>query len=176
MAIFHTGPENDSPAKVHRQPYKQKSCALLHFGPIALFRSRTILEAAIESFRSEGYIECRCDSGTWETDSDMYKVLSLQLGSVIHPHDEADDLLEVEFPDHSGRLLIFDRFDAFAKRNPEEALRSINTLDSASRRLQLFGKTLVIFLQSNDPHLELGPIGSYSVHWNQKEFVRANRE
>jgi hypothetical protein len=129
----------------------------------------------VDALRREGYIEHRCNAREWRDDGDMYEAVSSALGTEIRAQDEARDLLSTDFPDAGGLVLVFECFDGFAERCPREAHRCLDTWEMTSRFLQIFGKTLLILVQTDDPCLELEPVGAREISWNQAEFVRPER-
>ena len=87
----------------------------------------------------------------------------------------SDSLSDLEIPMESGLALVFRRFDAVAKRMPRVAATVLDIAEHASRRHLLFGQRLLVLVQTDDPQLELGPLGAHTVNWNAREWLLASR-
>lgn len=160
---------------MRRQQYQRSDCRLLTFGPITLFHRVSVLDATVEALQNEGYIEHRCSARDWHHDGDMYEAVSSALGIELRPHDEAEALLSAELPDDGGLVLVFEGYDGFVQRCRRDAQRCLDIWETVARFLQIFGKTLLILVQTDDPGLALEPVGARDIYWNQSEFAGAAR-
>jgi len=117
----------------------------------------------------------------------MYESLSTQLsfpdyfGNNIHALDECmcDDLV---VPDLGGLVLVLHHFDQFLKatRNPENEEQStagavLGIFANAVRYHMLFGRRLLILVQSDDPWIVFGRLGGTAASWNRREWLNKSR-
>ncbi|MEV6967898.1 hypothetical protein AB0M47_22590 [Hamadaea sp. NPDC051192] len=85
----------------------------------------------------------------------------------------ADCLLDA---DHSQRVLVLDRFDRCYADHRADAMLLLNELAGIGRWHLLFGRRLIVLLVSDDPELQLAPIGAQYAGWNRHEWLQVHRE
>ena len=78
-------------------------------------------------------------------------------------------------PESGGRVLVFNKYDSFATKVPQVAWAVLDIVEINSRRMLLFGRRLIILVQSDDPEISFEPIGASSVMWNRKEWLNESR-
>src|SRR5688572_14562804 len=71
-----------------------------------------------------------------------------------------DCLCDIEISEESGRALVFNRYDAFTVRFPRLAWAILDIVEITSRRLLLFGRRLLVLVQSDDPAISFEPVGA----------------
>ena len=86
-----------------------------------------------------------------------------------------DSLNAIDVPADSGTAIVFQRFDGFARHVPSVARAVLDIGERASRRGLLFGKRLLILVQTDDPQVDFGPLGANVASWNRREWLSANR-
>lgn len=86
-----------------------------------------------------------------------------------------DCIGDIEISDQSGRVLVFNKYDSFATKFPHVAWSVLDIMESNSRDLLLFGKRLIILVQSDDPGISFEPVGGRGVGWNRKEWLNRSR-
>jgi RNAse (barnase) inhibitor barstar len=179
MPIYHQEPENDSPSLIKRRSYQAYSCALLHFGPIALYCDSDVLEEGVRELSSEGFEVVSFESATWKSGYEAHVDLAQKLDFPAYygcSLDALSDCLgEVRISDDAGLALVLRDYDDFARRDRALARGFLDVFASESRLLQIFGKTLVALVHSKDPDIQFGPLGAVSGWWNSREFVRSKR-
>ena len=72
-------------------------------------------------------------------------------------------------------MIVFDTFDQFANSHTELAWSILDIIAYQSRLKQIFGKTLIALVQSDDPRIRFEPVGASRVFWNEREFFDSNR-
>jgi hypothetical protein len=78
-------------------------------------------------------------------------------------------------PDESGMLLVFRRFDVFAKAQPSLAQTILDSIESTSRRFLLTGRRFMALVQSDDAWIRFERVGAMPVTWNPREWLDADR-
>ena len=82
---------------------------------------------------------------------------------------------ELAVPDEGGMVLVFRRYDAFAKTQPQFAQTILDSLETTSRRFLLTGRRLLALVQSDDPRIRFERVGAMPVTWNPREWLDADR-
>jgi hypothetical protein len=86
-----------------------------------------------------------------------------------------DCVAELPVPDESGTALVFRRYDAFAKTQPQLAQTILDSLEMTSRRFLLTGRRLLALVQSDDPRIRFERVGAMPVTWNPREWLDTDR-
>ncbi len=86
-----------------------------------------------------------------------------------------DCLGEIEIPEVGGRVIVFHRFDRFARREVEIAQQALDIVATTAWRYLLLGRRLVALVQSDDPNITFGPVGAHPVMWNPREWLNKDR-
>ena len=179
MPIFHEDPENDSPCVVVRQSYRRLDLGLLHFGPVNLYHSRAILEEDVGRLIEEEYSIRRFDATRWEMIATFFADFARTMGFADGYGRNLNALEaclgEIIIPDAGGIVIVFDAYDKFAKAHEMVAQELLDIIAGSSRLRQVFGKTLIALVQSDDPRIRFEPVGATRVYWNQREFLDSSR-
>src|SRR5678809_1778671 len=76
-----------------------------------------------------------------------------------------DCLAELHVPDESGTVLVFRRFDVFAKAQQHLAQTILDSIECTSRRFLLTGRRLLALVQSDDPRIRFERVGAVPVSY-----------
>ncbi|MCP2323930.1 hypothetical protein HDA40_002437 [Hamadaea flava] len=71
--------------------------------------------------------------------------------------------------DHPQRVLILDHFGRYYADHQDDAMVLLDELAGVGRWHLLFGRRLIVLLVSDDPELQLDPVGAEHVGWNRHE-------
>jgi hypothetical protein len=93
------------------------------------------------------------------------------LGDVFDRDDPAD----IRPAGAAGVVMVLTGFDAFAARCPDEAHHLLDIYASQQRTALLGGHQLICLVQSDDPWLQLAPVGATHPQWNPAEWLNSNR-
>ena len=183
MAVFKAD-------KVHDE---QLDWIILRDGGVRLYWRLEILTDELNWLKSNGYKIISFDASDWQSASEweselrMHESLKDQLsfpdyyGKNLNALDECmlDDLV---VPDSGGLALVLNHYDRFSKpvhnlasdeRSTAEVVLSI--FAKAVRYHMLFGRRLLILVQSDDPKIEFGRLGGVAASWNHREWLNKNR-
>jgi len=157
---------------------------MLRFGWVTLFRQEAVLDRTLEWLRGEGYREIRMDARPGRTEADMYESVTNALGlpGPCGNFDGLDDWLydfiEGHYgadPDAAATSIAILGFDSFVRTDPRAAGDLLELLGRHAAHALMFGHRLLILVQSNDPDIELGPVGGREPYWNEAEWLNASR-
>ena len=170
---------------------EQLDWAILQDGGVYLYWRQEILADDLNWLKLNGYRIVSFDAGgwrsasEWESERQMHESLKAQLafpdyyGKNLDALDECmlDNLI---VPDTGGLALVLSHYDRFCKpihssdeRNTAEVVLSI--FAKAVRHHMLFGRRLLILVQSDDPKIAFGRLGGVAASWNHREWLNKNR-
>lgn len=90
--------------------------------------------------------------------------------------DAFNDCLSDIVPSNKGFVLVFKNFDKFNERDKDTAYQVLDIIQNNSWRLLVENqKKLMAFLHSDDPRLEIQPVGALPVLWNNEEWLNKSR-
>jgi hypothetical protein len=72
-------------------------------------------------------------------------------------------------------VLALRRFDTFAANYPREAHLLLDIYAVNQREALIGGDHLICLVQSDDPNLQLAPVGATGAQWNRDESLNRNR-
>lgn len=152
---------------------------ILQNGATSLYYQKKVLDEDLEWFRQHQYLICIFDCTEW-TSLDVFHddlAESLNFPDYYGRNLNAlnDCLVDIEVPDQSGTLLVFLRFDHFAKKFRDTAQALLDIIETNSRRFLLTGQRLITLAQSDDPRLSFDPVGANIVQWNGREWLNKKR-
>jgi RNAse (barnase) inhibitor barstar len=163
-----------APEEVQRLDWK-----LMERGAIALYYRSAVLSADIGWFKQQTYVVHELNAATWTTPDafhdDVKRVLGFPDYYSRNLASWVDCLPELEVPDEGGMLLVFRRYDAFAKAQPQLAQTILDSIESTSRRFLLTGRRLIALVQSDDPRIRFERVGALPVTWNPREWLETDR-
>ncbi len=145
---------------------------LLQNGPITLYYHREILESDLSWLRDHEYqIDLfRCND--WWYEGDFFDAIFTKLAFRVRSLDDLDDdLLDLAIPENSGRVLVYYHYDQFVAQNPDVAEKVLDILAYSARYHLLFGRRMMVLVQSNNPKLSFNKVGGCPVIWNGREFT-----
>ena len=152
---------------------------LLERGAIALYHKSSVLSADVGWFRQQQYVIHELNCTTWTSPTEFHaeakRVLSFPDYYAKNLASWVDCLPELPVPDESGMLLVFRRYDVFARAEPQLAQTILDSIESTSRRFLLTGRRLIALVQSDDPRLRFDRVGALPVTWNPREWTDADR-
>ena len=172
MAFFKR--KEKAPAEVQRLDWK-----LLERGAVALYYKSSVLSADLGWFRQQGYAIHEMNGATWQTPQDFHaeaqRVLSFPSYYSKNLASWIDCLGELPVPDESGTVIVFRRFDAFARSQGPLAQTILDSIETTSRRFLLTGRRLLALVQSDDPRIRFERVGAMPVTWNPHEWLDSDR-
>jgi hypothetical protein len=152
---------------------------LLERSAIALYHKSSILSADIGWFRQQKYVVHELNGADWITPEAFHTEAQRALGFPAYYGKNlaswVDCLPELAVPDDGGMLLVFRRYDVFAKAQPALAQTILDSIESTSRRFLLTGRRLIALVQLDDARLHFERVGALPVTWNPREWTDADR-
>src|SRR5215208_2096952 len=172
MAFFKR--KEKAPAEVQRLDWK-----LLERGAVALYHKSSVLSQDLGWFRQQGYTIHELDAGPWkepaEFHADAQRLLSFPSYYSKNLASWIECLADLAVPDESGMVLVFRRYDAFARTQPQLAQTILDSIESTSRRFLLTGRRLLALIHSDDPRIRFERVGAMPVTWNPREWLDSDR-
>ena len=169
MAIFRNEPEE----------FQRLDWELLQNGAVTLYFRPQVLAADVDWLKDHDYRVDTFDCSLWMDQSEMHEALAYQLEFPnYYGRNMAalnDCMSDIEIPDEGGRVLVFNKYDSFAAKVPHVAWSVLDIMESNSRQLLLFGKRLIVLVQSDDPAISFEPVGGHAVMWNRSEWLNRSR-
>lgn len=175
MAVF-----NPESRLTHELDYR-----LAASGPVSMFFSTEVLRSNVAWLSDHGYRVVHLEASGWRTEQDMHADLALALNFPDYYGRNLDALNEclsdVAGCDYgfseadAGLVLVMRGIDRFMQRQPRLALDLMDAVVGAVRGAALFGHRILCLVQSDDPNLEIPPIGAALVSWNDAEWLNSNR-
>lgn len=170
MAVFQNEPKD----------FQRLDWALLQNGAITLYLRAEFLAEDAEWLKSQHYRIDSFDCSVWNSEADMHEALTsgLEFPDYYGRNLDAlnDCISDLEIPEESGRVLIFNRYDTFAAKYPRAAWVVLDIIENNSRLLLLFGRRLLALVQSDDPKISFESVGSRPVMWNRREWLNKSRD
>jgi hypothetical protein len=172
MAFFKR--KEKAPAEVQRLDWK-----LLERGAVALYHKSSVLSADLAWFRQQNYTIHEMNASTWQTPQDFHveaqRVLSFPSYYAKNLASWVDCLAELPVPDETGTVLVFRRFEVFARSQAQLSQTILDSIETTSRRFLLTGRRLLALVQSDDPRIRFERVGAMPVTWNPQEWLDSDR-
>ena len=169
MAIFRNEPEE----------FQRLDWVLLQNGAVTLYFRPQVLAEDIEWLKGQDYRVDTFECSGWVREDEMHEALSCGLefpGYYGRNLNALNDCIsDIGIPEKGGRVLVFNGYDSFAAKVPDVAWSVLDIMETNSRRLLLFGRRLIILVQSDDPGISFEPVGGRSVMWNSREWLNRSR-
>jgi len=173
MAIFQPDEVNN----------EQLDWVILREGGVQLYWRDEILADDLGWLKSNGYKIISFDAAEWQSGSEweserlMHEALKDKLslpdyyGKNLNALDECivDDLV---VPDSGGLALVLNHYNRFPKAAAEMVL---NIFARGVRHHILFGRRLLILVQSDNPAIKFDSLGGFTAGWNSREWLNKNR-
>jgi RNAse (barnase) inhibitor barstar len=152
---------------------------LLERGAISLYYKSSVLSADLAWLRQAKYVVHEMNGAAWTTPDAFHAEAQRSLAFPDYYSKNLaswiDCLAEIPVPDDSGTVLVFRRYDAFAKVQPQLAQTILDSIECTSRRFLLTGRRLLALVQSDDPRIRFERVGAVPVTWNPREWVDSER-
>lgn len=175
MAVF-----NPDSRLTHALDYR-----LAASGSVSLFWSTEVLSSNVAWLSDHGYRVVHLEASGWRTEQDVHADLALALNFPDYYGrnlDALDDCLsDVAGCDYgfseadAGLVLVMRGIDQFMQRQPRLAHHLMDAVAGTARGAALFGHRILCLVQSDDPDLEIPPIGAAAVSWNDDEWLNSKR-
>lgn len=184
MAVFKADEVHD----------EQLDWTILRDGGVCLYWRQEILTDELNWLKLNGYKIISFEVAEWQSASEwesrrrMHESLKAQLsfpdyyGKNLDALDECmlDDLV---VPDSGGLALVLNHYDRFSHPVHTHASDEISIAEvvlsifaKAVRYHMLFGRRLLILVQSDDPTIQFGRLGEVTACWNHREWLNKNRD
>jgi RNAse (barnase) inhibitor barstar len=177
MAIFSSEDAKD----------QRRDWAILRDGGVALYWRPEVLKKDVDWLQEQGYDIVEFDAGKWSSEDQMHDSLRSALAFPYYYSKNLDALNECMWDDlvvsdSGGTVLVFHHYDQFAKidqrRGTEQrniAQVVLDILACAIRYHMLFGRRLLILVQSDDPTIRFDDLAGVSAGWNPREWLNKSR-
>lgn len=163
-----------APAEVERLDWR-----LLERGAVTLYYKGSVLSQDLAWLRQQRYVVHELDAAQWREPGHFHDAVRERLEfPAYYGRNLAswiDCVAEIPVPDEGGMVLVFRRFDAFAKAQPQLAQTILDSLETTSRRFLLTGRRLIALVQSDDPRIRFERVGAMPVTWNPREWLDSDR-
>ena len=178
MAVFSTSDEEND---------QGLDWTILRDGGVALYWRTEVLAEDVEWLESHGYRIVSFDTADWLSEDQLHASLEAALSFPTYYGKNLDALDEciqedLAVPDVGGLVLLLYHYDQFARANvgvgPNQKSIAEVVLDifaSAVRYHMLFGRRLLILVQSNDSRIRFARLGGITASWNRREWLNKNR-
>lgn len=153
---------------------ERRDLALLQGGAVILYHAPAALSADTGWLRAHGYRIAPCECARWPERSaaGLASALGGRLGGEAINLDALADLLRtLALPVEGGLALVLHSYDSFARRDRTRAQALLDVLAEGSRFQLVYGRRLLILVQSNDPRIRFEPVGATPVDWNEAEWM-----
>jgi hypothetical protein len=146
---------------------------------VVMYHSPAVLDADITILEEKGYNVFQFDCAEWESELEMYTDLQrkLSLPYLTHGLDGLDELIWTLQIQDLGIVLVFRRFDSLLKTasfRPKTPWHLLDIVARNSRFHMLFGDRLMALVQTDDPNLQIEPLGGHSVVRNPREWTNSD--
>lgn len=152
---------------------------------ITLFQQPAVLDDALRRLRDSGYDVRTTDASQWTDQQGMHRALALLLDFPSYYGNNLDALNDCLSDvaggaygvdsGAAGLVLVLRHYDAFAVTHGDAALAVLDIFAVTARAAALHGRPMLCLVQSDDPDLELPPVGARAVPWNGAEWLRDRR-
>ena len=174
MVFFKRKEKVATPTEAQRLDWR-----LLERGAIALYYKSSVLSADLAWFRQQNYSILELNAAAWQTPQDFHieaqRVLSFPSYYAKNLASWIDCLAELPVPDESGMVLVFRRFEVFARAHGQLSQTILDSIETTSRRYLLTGRRLLALVQSDDPRIRFERVGAMPVTWNPQEWLDSDR-
>lgn len=177
MAVFSSEEAND----------QHRDWTILRGGGVALYWRPEALKMDLGWLELNGYNVVEFDSAKWSSEEQMHDSLRSALSFPYYYGKNLDALndclrSDLVVPDTGGAALVFHHYDQFAKivrsldpNDKDLAKVVLHILARAVRYHILFGRRLLILVQSDDPQIRFDDLAGISADWNPREWLNQNR-
>lgn len=152
---------------------------------VNLYFNPSLLDRDIAALRRAGYRILTVDASTWADLAEMHRDLAEAFCFPAHYGKNWDalndclrDVRAFDWNLPAGTLRVafaLRRFDVFAAKFPSEAHFLLDIYAVNQREALIGGDHLICLVQSDDPGLQLAPVGATTAQWNRDEWLNRNR-
>jgi Barstar (barnase inhibitor) len=154
---------------------------------VNLYFKPEVLKRDIAGLGDSGYHVMRGDASGWFRVADMHRDVAQMFGFPAHYgrnwaalddclSDVFDEPVDSRWAGAVGVVMVLIGFDAFVVRCPDAAHALLDIYASQQRTALLGGNQLICLVQSDDPWLQLAPVGATHPQWNRAEWLNKNRQ
>jgi RNAse (barnase) inhibitor barstar len=177
MSIFNQDDAND----------QRRDWTILRDGGVALYWRPEVLKKDVDWLEEQGYNIVEFDAAKWRGEEQMHDALRAALSFPYYYGKNVDALndcmwSDVVVPEVGGLVLVFHHYDQFAKVDEAEgsvekslARVVLHIMARAIRYHMLFGRRLLILVQSDDPTVRFDDLAGVSAGWNPREWLTKSR-
>lgn len=152
---------------------------------VNLYFRPAILERDVAALRDAGYHVVDVDAAGWADEAAMHRDMAEAFSFPAHYgrnwaalNDCLSDVRAFYWDLPAGTLrvvLVLRRFDAFVAQCPDDAHRLLDIYAYNQRDALIVSDHLICLVQSDDPWLQLAPVGATTAQWNRDEWLNASR-
>lgn len=178
MSVFTPAEAND----------QRRDWTILRDGGVALYWRPEVLNQDINWLESNAYHIVEFDAARWNSEEQMHDSLRSALSFPYYYGRNLDALndcmcSDLIISDTGGVALVLHHYDHLAQIDPVRDSNQrpiaeivLHIFARAVRYHLLFGKRLLILVQSDDPRIRFGDLAGVSPGWNPREWPNQNRE
>jgi RNAse (barnase) inhibitor barstar len=152
---------------------------LLRSGGIALYHSQSVLAQDIEWLEEEDYLIHDFDCENWTSEDAFHADVAAKLGFPEYYGRNlnafCDCLGDVTVPDRGGLAIVLRGVERVKLRESQFLWTILDIFAGVIKENLLFGRRLLLLLQSSDPRIAFEPVGAFPVSWNPGEWLNAKR-
>lgn len=177
MAVFRDFESGDGSVA---RPVDQRGSLgfeLLVKSPLVLYCSGRLLRRDIGSLGQEGFEVRECDASEWggRVSVEAGVLGAFETDDCNGSLDYIQEVIESRILKRGDTVLVVWNAHAVVGRTRAASLALLDSMVTASRRLQLSGRSFLVLLHSRDRDLALPAVGGCKPWWNPDEFVRSDR-
>jgi len=165
---------------------QRRDFTILRDGGVALYWRPEALKMDLNWLESNEYNVVEFDAAKWKSEEQMHDALRSALSFPYYYGKNLDALNDcltgLAVSETGGLLSFFHHYDQFATiglaRDPDDktlARLVLHILADAVRYHLLFGRRLLILVQSDDPRISFDNLAGISANWNPGELLNKNR-
>jgi RNAse (barnase) inhibitor barstar len=166
---------------------QQLDWTILRDGGVALYCRPEVLATDLKWLETNAYRIVEFDAAGWDSEEEMHDSFKSRLSFPDYYGNNLDALNECMWddlvvPDTGGLVLVFQHYDHFAKaiqNNTADGRRFadivLHVLARAIRYHMLFGRRLIIIVQSDDPRIAIENLAPVYADWNPREWLAKKR-
>jgi RNAse (barnase) inhibitor barstar len=159
---------------------KRLDIDILAYSPVALYFKTEIFKQDLSWFEKNNYQIFKLNASEWLDEVDFHKDIARKMdfpGYYGENLDALNDCLrDVSFQGIAGIVVAFEHFDFFFKKFEYAAWAILDIISDHSRCRLLSNHKLIALVQSDDPRIQIKPVGASTPMWNTREWHAKNRE
>ena len=146
---------------------------------MSLFCNESVLEEALRELDGLGYSTVEIASRSFQeftrdvSNSGLWSGYDFRWNGSLDAL--SDGLAYISWPTSNRLALCIRRFDRLWYADKETFHGVIDVLANSIREELLFGRLLLVVIQTSDPNLEIPAVGGNNVLWNKREWMNKDR-